>query len=372
MATILSDFEVSNIAGNVLSVKCEIEIEFDRLIESLRERKNVLLTQLDEYMRQHSYSGGDQKPSESEKKYSNFKRIVFDFDTTVLGSVSSFGKINSIKSGLPLAEYKGKVSPLVKVGGIAGNGDGELHYGFGLAVNYRTNNIYIADHSNHRVQAFDSEGRYLFKFGDVVGNGKMGHPVGIAIFREIVYVSQQSYGCLFVYDSVGNYISQIGSRGNGKYELNDPRGLAIDDTNGNLYICDHLNHKIKLYTENCVHSFGEGVVNSPATIHLTRDGIFVQVVEAPFLHKFDSQLNYISINLSPSFPKHINYPYSSCIDGAGRIVVSDRGNERISIFDKEGYLLHQLFESISKPMGVAIDSQGRIVVVGFNHSILIF
>ena len=380
MATlVVKDHEVPDFLEEVVRVKCEIETHFNELIECLKERKNALLTQLEEYKRHYTAdnfnSVKDQKFSERKQNiYSNFtpKRIVFDFDTTVLDALSHFGKINSIDSDLPLAEYKGKVSPVINVGGIAGGGDGELNNAFGLAVNYRTNNIYVADHSNHRVQVFDSEGRYLFKFGEIGGAGKMGYPVGIAIFREIVYVSQQSYGCLLVYDSNGNYISQIGSQGYGKSQLNDPRGLAVDETNGDIFICDHLNHRIQLYTDRCVYTFGRGLLDSPATIHVTRNGIFVQVVEAPFLHKFDLNLNRIPTNISNSFAKQINFPYSCCIDGAGRIVVSDRGSQRIAIFDKEGNFLHELYEGIQKPMGVTIDSKGYIIVVGYNHNILIF
>ena len=385
MVTQVNDFEVYDILEEVLRVKSEIEIHFDKLVECLRERKNILLTQLEEYKRQYTlcyfnpakdqraYANLKRVTEKKQDIYSSFtsKRIVFDFDMTVLDKVSRFGKISSIESSLPLVEYKGKVSPSINVGGIAGNGDGELHDGFGVAVNYRTNNIYVTDHSNHRVQVFDSEGRYLFKFGEVAGNGKMGYPDGIAIFHEIVYVIQQTYSCLFVYDSNGNYISQIGNQGSGKYQFNDPRGLAIDETNGDLFICD-LNHRIQLYTNNCVYTFGDGLLDSPATIHLTRDGIFVQVVQSPFLYKFDCNLNNIPTNFPNSFSKKINFPYSSCIDSAGRIVVSDRGKERIYIFDKDGYLLHELFEGISKPMGVTIDSKGRIIVVGYNHRILIF
>ena len=364
---------VSNILEDVSRIKGEIESHFNGLFECLRERKNALLTQLEELKSKYSYSMKE-TTKQKRDKYSDFtfNRIIFDFDTTVLDVMSHHGMINPIEPGLPVAEYKGKVTPSIVVGGVAGNGDGELHDGFGITVNYRTNDIYVSDHSNHRVQVFDSEGRYLFKFGHVAGDGKMGYPVGIAIFREIVYVSQQSYGCVLAYDINGNYISKIGSQGCGKYQFNDPRGLAIDETNGNLFICDHLNRRIQLYTDNSVYTFGHGLSDSPATIHLSRDNIFLQVVQAPFLHKFDSNLSNISTNFSDSFSKQINFSYSSCIDGAGRILVSDRNNEKITIFDKEGYFLHELSECVSKPMGVTIDSKGRIIVVGYSHSILIF
>ena len=60
------------------------------------------------------------------------------------------------------------------------------------------------------------------------------------------------------------------------------------------------------------------------------------------------------------------------IDGAGNIIVSDHGLNSVFIFNQQGELLHSLKDCISKPMGVCIDSKGRIIVVCYDGGLLIF
>ena len=56
----------------------------------------------------------------------------------------------------------------------------------------------------------------------------------------------------------------------------------------------------------------------------------------------------------------------------GNIIVSVHRLNSVFVFNQQGELLHSLKDSISKPMGVCIDSKGRIIVVGYNQILLIF
>ena len=47
------------------------------------------------------------------------------------------------------------------------------------------NNVYIADHKNHRVQKFTSEGEYLMSFGtEGVGRGELTRPSDVTVDLE--------------------------------------------------------------------------------------------------------------------------------------------------------------------------------------------
>ncbi len=51
----------------------------------------------------------------------------------------------------------------------------------GIAVD-STQNIYVADSNNHRIEVFDSAGNFKFKFGSSgSGNGQFSYPFGIAV-----------------------------------------------------------------------------------------------------------------------------------------------------------------------------------------------
>ncbi|XP_028966854.1 E3 ubiquitin-protein ligase TRIM71 [Galendromus occidentalis] len=72
-------------------------------------------------------------------------------------------------------------------------------------------------------------------------------------------------------------------------------------------------------------------------------------------------------------------PWGVCVDQAGRVVVADRSNNRIQIFNPDG-TFHMSFGSagsqpgqFDRPAGVAMDSTGRIIVADKdNHRIQVF
>ena len=112
---------------------------------------------------------------------------------------------------------------------------GELNNPYGIAIHYKTGNIYIADSGNHRVQVFTCNGDYLFKFSE-----KMNLPVGICISQNKVLVTQFAGHCINMYELEGKLIMSVGSEGNGKAQFKHPFGLDVSDVNNNIYVCDFL------------------------------------------------------------------------------------------------------------------------------------
>ena len=65
--------------------------------------------------------------------------------------------------------------------GSAGSGNGQFEYPLGIAVD-SSNNVYVADSDNNRVEKFDRNGNYLTQWGSLgSGNGQFIDPVGIAV-----------------------------------------------------------------------------------------------------------------------------------------------------------------------------------------------
>jgi hypothetical protein len=48
-----------------------------------------------------------------------------------------------------------------------GGQDGEMMFPKGVAVNQQSGDIIVADSHNHRVQVFDYQGNFKFKFGQM-------------------------------------------------------------------------------------------------------------------------------------------------------------------------------------------------------------
>ena len=61
------------------------------------------------------------------------------------------------------------------------------------------------------------------------------------------------------------------------------------------------------------------------------------------------------------------------MDGEGRIVVCDRGNERVSVFEKDGTFLFSFGKHhMVNPYGVVVDSFGTIIVSDDNKKSIEF
>lgn len=75
----------------------------------------------------------------------------------------------------------------------AGSGDGQFEHTRGMAVD-ADGNLYVADQFNHRIQVFDSDGNFLFKFGEEgTGDGQLTYVEGIRLDSSgNIYVSDMN------------------------------------------------------------------------------------------------------------------------------------------------------------------------------------
>ena len=116
------------------------------------------------------------------------KMVSFESDSNrMLAKLNSLGKlVEKVRSRI---DYKSKKQPLVIVCG-KGKGTGQLNLPRDVTVDNETGNIYIADTENYCVKVFDSAGKYLFKFADNKGEGKMDSPLSVAIYGYRILISQ--------------------------------------------------------------------------------------------------------------------------------------------------------------------------------------
>ena len=135
-----------------------------------------------------------------------------------------------------------------------------------------------------------------------------------------------------------------------------------------------FNQRIQIFSKDYEFKsqFGSNIINSPSGIQLTKDNIYVLSHQNPFLFIFNYSYQYLQGNISTSLCPFIKRPFAFKIDGAGNFAISDDGNNSIFIFDNNFTLLHQIKIAKSAPRGVAIDSNGQLIVVGLNHLLLVF
>ena len=415
MATaIVAPPEILSFENHLSEAKRGIEIRFRELINRLRERERELVIELeqilDTYKRERdkhkqsltkleaglkfakeNFKSNDlneftesiiKKLAEKREKFkSEFdcKRVSVEFDETVLRLAGTIGRVTvtdstRLASLLPAVEYEGRVPPVLSIGGTLGGKEGQFSYPHGVSVHYLTGNIFEADSGNHRVQVFDKDGKYLYKFGDRDGAGKMKFPVRVDFYQNKVFVSQYTGGCLLVYDLNGTFLQQIGTPGNGEGQFNNPLGITINQSNGEIFVCDRSKNRVQIISKDFQFKsqFGQGILKYPIDIKLTSEFIYVLSHNKPFFYSFRHDLTQIQSPVLTSISKHLKTPWSFCIDGVGNFIISDRDQNAVIIFNHQGDVVHRITNSVQLPIGLTLDARGRILLVGDNHRLLIF
>ena len=289
------------------------------------------------------------------------KMVSFECDSNkMLAELGKLGKlVERVRSGI---DYKSKKQPLLSVC-ERGNGMEQLNYSRGVTVDNETGNIYIADHDNSCVKVFDSTGKYLFKFGDNEGEGKMYYPRGLAIYEDRILITQGN-NYILNYQLNGKFVSTIGRHGRGELEFINLFSLTIDESNGNIYICDYNNNRIQVLNNDFSFKsqFGNDTLKHPRDVKLSKEYIYVLDKSNPCLHLFNYNHMLQKSVISRGKGMEVINPWFFFVDQTENILISDLSSNSIYIFNTEFQLIHKIPVS-NNPTGVTVDKQGRVIVV---------
>ena len=285
------------------------------------------------------------------------KKIFVD----IKKSIKFVEKVKSIN-------YKSKVHPVVSVC-ERGNGIEQLSNPFGVTVNNKTGDIYVVNQGSKCVKVFNDSGEFLFKFGDSNDTEQIKYPKGLIISGDRILISHShiyvtSEHCIFIFQLNGNFVSKFGKYGSGNIQFSGPRGLACNESNGDIYICDSGNNRIQIITkENQFKSqFGADKLKHPHDVKLSKEYIFILDESNPCIHLYDYNLILQKSVVSRGKGMQVVNPFCFFIDNSDNLLISDCGSDSIHIFNPEVELIHKIKTS-SRPMGVVVDNQGRVIVV---------
>tara|TARA_B100001029_G_scaffold178552_1_gene185597 strand:+ start:5806 stop:6747 length:942 start_codon:yes stop_codon:yes gene_type:complete len=188
--------------------------------------------------------------------------------------------------------------------------------------------------------------------------------------KDNVYVFCRGPVSLFIFDSEGNYINSWGEG-----EFLRPHGICVDK-NDDLYLIDDQGHMVEKRTKEgkLIFRLGEkgksSVRQSGDIFNLPTDAIIDPDTGDIFIsdgygnsrvHKFDTDGKYIKSWGEPgSDPGKFSLPHNIAITSDKRLLVADRENFRLQIFDTEGNFIDQWH--IHHPMSVTTDKEDNIYV----------
>jgi len=134
-------------------------------------------------------------------------------------------------------------------GGPLELGDGQFRNPGSIAID-NSDNIYVVDVGNNRIQKFNLAGVFQSKFGSQgSGDGQFSAPRGIAIDSVgNIYVADQNNHRIQKFDSDGNFLSMFGSKGSEDGQFNRPSGIILDGLN-NIYVTDQSNNRVHKFPD---------------------------------------------------------------------------------------------------------------------------
>ncbi|KAG1667945.1 RING finger protein nhl-1 [Nymphon striatum] len=287
------------------------------------------------YGSQRSSSGGSVSRSKSSSAI--YSQDNSDDEDTVgrsrRGSLYQKDNVTSLSYGRisenPRTMYLQKRRMLMKIGS-RGSDKGYFTWPRGVAVG-PDNTVVVADSSNHRVQIFDSNGRFMKEFGKYgSAEGEFDCLAGVAVNRIGQFIISDRYNHrVQVFDPSGRFLRSFGCEGRADGRFSYPWGIATDSL-GFIYVCDKENHRVQVFQA---------------------DGTFVG--------KFGTIGNR---------PGQLEHPHYIAVSSTNRVIVSDSNNHRLQIFDVNGRCLTSFGGEGSEegqfkfPRGVAVDDQGYIFV----------
>ena len=141
--------------------------------------------------------------------------------------------------------------------------------------------LYVTDEALNEVKVFDSQGRFLKKWGtEIDGAGSLAGPAGIAHGADgTVYVVEQYANRVHRLTRDGESTGFWGEEGPGAGQFDLPWGVTTD-TDGDVYVADWRNDRIQKFTSDgeFIDAYGEpgngdGQFHRPSSVAVTTDGL---------------------------------------------------------------------------------------------------
>jgi DNA-binding beta-propeller fold protein YncE len=113
------------------------------------------------------------------------------------------------------------------------------------------NRLYVAEGNNGRISAWDTDGKFLFEFGEGTGDGALSLPRGAFMDgRDRLHVVDAVGQNIKVYDVSGPepaFLFTFGDWGLDDGLFNYPNDIVLDQA-GRLYIADRENNRIQVWS----------------------------------------------------------------------------------------------------------------------------
>ncbi len=224
--------------------------------------------------------------------------------------------------------------------GTQGSLGGQFEGPRDVAVNEATDDVYVVDDENHRVQRFDADGDFELAWGwDVVSNDAQ------TVFEICTVAADCKAG-------------DEGTSGDGEPgRFGNPQGIAVDQTSGDVYVWDRDKSRIQKFDANgnFILMFGDGV-------NQTTSGDVCTAASGDTCTVGVSGSGPVQLGATFATPTLAVHP------GTGDVFVADPGNQLVQQFQSTGAFVKTIGSAAvfntDAPTSVAVDSTGIVYIGG--------
>ena len=256
-----------------------------------------------------------------------------------------------------IPEYVGREHPILSKC-KTGSGKGEFHNPRGITFDKIQNKVYVCDSSNHRIQVFDTNGKFLHSFGD----DKLQKPFGICVSKDFVFVTDEVKKCVMKFTLEGIFKNSF----DGTKQFFSIRG--IDCCDKFLYICDGGYQEILVFDLNLkyIKDFGSGKIRIPIDVSIHSDRIYILSHSMSSIYCYSKDYTFQKVIELTGGDKPMTIAFFMVIDLKGNLLISDGSNQQIRIFSPEGILKHTIGQGHCNFLnGLTLDNSNNIICV--NH-----
>jgi len=198
----------------------------------------------------------------------------------------------------------------------------------------------------HPVVVFDRDGSFLSSWGA----GLFAFPHVIRATRDNkLWIVDRDHAQMMLFDTSGKLLRTVGTKG-----FRSDTGVAPDYFKSDAF-------------QSVTH--GGGPFNLPTDIDVAPSGeMFVtDGYGNARVHKFAADGTHLFSWGEPGTgPGEFNLPHGIWIDRKGRLLVADRENDRVQVFDQEGKLLHIWPTKLIGPAIIYVDADDVVYIVEHN------
>jgi DNA-binding beta-propeller fold protein YncE len=263
-----------------------------------------------------------------------------------------------------------------------GTGPEQVVYPRGIAYSPGDDTLFVVDRMA-RVQHLDHNGKFLNDWS--MPARQQGKPVGLSVGPDgNVYVPDTHYHRVIVYTPAGREIRRLGGENESLDDMKKPGHFIYPtdiawDSKGNTFVAEYGdNDRIQVFDPagKLLYAFGSfgqgnGQFIRPQDMVIDRDILYVTDACNHRICVFKTDGTWLrNMGSCGSGLGQFRFPYGMDIDREGHLIVSEFGNNRVQMIDKQTGRGLKIWGAAGRqpgqlayPWGVIVDKRDRVISV---------